>query len=94
MRETDCGGNRVLAHIAGLQLLMTVTELFTDMAGNIPFLIRLFYMSLVLWHLLRQVWLNGAPQTSVCQMVTLANKWGNNGNRDFILGELQNHCRW
>ena len=27
-------------------------------------------------------------------MVTLANKWGNNGNRDFILGELQNHCRW
>jgi len=27
-----------LAHIEGLQLLMTVASLFTDMAGNIPFL--------------------------------------------------------
>ena len=26
-----------MAYIAGLQLLMTATDLFTDMAGNIPF---------------------------------------------------------
>ena len=84
MGKTDCGGNWVLAHIAGLQLLMTVTDLFTDVAGNIPLLIWLFYTSLVLWYLLRQVWLNSAPQTSVCQMVTLANRWENNGNTDFF----------
>ena len=84
MGKTDCGGNWVLAHITGLQLLMTVIDLFTDVAGNIPLLIWLFYTSLVLWHLLRQVWLNSAPQTSVCQMVTLANRWENNGNTDFF----------
>ena len=95
MGETDCGGNWALAHFGGLQLLVTVTDLFTDMSGNSPFLIWLFYTSPVLWHLLRQGWLNSASQTSVCQMVTLANRWGNNGNRDFTWGEgLQNHCRW
>ena len=95
MGETDCGGNWALAHFGGLQLLVTVTDLCTDMSGNSPFLIWLFYTSPVLWHLLRQGWLNSASQTSVCQMVTLANRWGNNGNRDFTWGEgLQNHCRW
>ena len=53
---------RTQAHVGRLQLLMTMTVLFTDMAGNTPFLIWLVCMSLVLWHLLWQVWLNSASQ--------------------------------
>ena len=34
----DCTGILLLEFPGGLELLMTVTSLFTDLAGNIPFL--------------------------------------------------------
>ena len=41
-----------LAHVGGLQSLMTVTSLFTDMAGNIPFLITSYYKAMKIKELL------------------------------------------
>ena len=41
-----------LAQVGGLQSLMTVTSLFTDMAGNIPFLIASYYKAMKIKELL------------------------------------------